>query len=150
MQEFYRQELSIKDRKAAYLMKIYESLVVALNVPSKTLEEIGWSKCSLIAGKANKDNIETLLNNARDMSYADLEENLDNGAAIKGDRPSVETIDIFNPPQSEADKVYKVNLYLQHEQLDVVSKAFEKAKKELSSDKPGYILDMICLHYLSH
>lgn len=135
IEDYAEQELSLRQRKMWYFMRIYQRFILDLKMEPKALSGVGWSKLSRIAKVA--DDVKTAemwIEKAKKLSFDELDEK------IRKDGRVVMTDD---------EVFHRVTFSLHPEQYKTVNQALEKAKKKLQTDKPSYALDMICLDFLS-
>lgn len=117
---YVEEELSVSYRKARWLISIYETFA-PLGVTEEQAAEIGWTKLRAMVPVVNEDNLEDLMDFAKDNSRNELEEKI-----------QTEYIDAG----TEDTKVKKTTVTFSfiETDFDVVEGAIESAQKELDGD----------------
>ena len=70
--EYVDGELGIKLRKAQELMKLWR-ICVEFNISPETINELGWSKLAIVGSSINKQNVNDVLKNVAEKTFAELQ-----------------------------------------------------------------------------
>lgn len=149
--EYVEGELDFKRRKAEYLRKIYSRLVVELGVEKHRLVDLKWTKAVEVAKVADEKNIDRWMVRAKETSFSQLQREVrevvrESGKTDPGPQPSSSD----REPLADEKERYEVRSYaLYPAQRRNVDRAFEIAAGTAKSEKPGHLLDMICLEFLA-
>lgn len=155
-EEYIENELGFARRKAYYLIAIYEKAeelgVVGDEEATEALTSIGWTKAKEIINYVeNRDDFNEWVSRAGTMSVSKLQENLKvafMGAPVlkKGkDAEGNKTL------ENEDGEVFHIlEIPLADAQYENVKLAMQRASEIASSDKPGHIIDMMALEFLSN
>ena len=149
--EYVEGELDFKRRKAEYLRRLYDRFVVELGIDKQRLLDIKWTKASLIEPVVDENNVDQWLSRAVNTPYAQLAREVKAVRVGAGkDSPGMQpTSDGLNMAGGFEGGVEVRKYALYPKQLGNVNRAFELASGTAKSDKPGHLLDMICLEYLA-
>lgn len=138
-EEYCTEEANMQKRKAYYLISIYRVFCVDLDIPVDVLRDLEWAKAKELAkGKEpviTQDNWEELLGKIEGMSVRQVKEMV---AAMRGGSGKVET---------DREKFNRLTFNVNDEQLKVVNDALDLAKTMSESDKPGWLLELICADF---
>jgi hypothetical protein len=151
-EEYCEEEFRCKIRKAQYLVKIHDVLVMGYKIPADELRELGWSKAKELASTdlLTSENAMEWVDRAKDLSWRKLvqvieqEENARDG--IEEEEPEE---DEEEGGDEEEEKMSSLSFKLYQEQKENVLVAIELAKKLIGSDKKGHLLDSICSEYIA-
>jgi len=138
-EEYCVEEANMQKRKAYYLISIYRVFCVDLEIPVDVLRDLEWAKAKELAkGKTpviNQDNWEELLEKIKGMSVRQVKEMV---KAMRGGDTA---------PSPDREKFNRLTFNVNDEQLKVVNDALELAGTMSDSDKPGWLLELICADF---
>ena len=117
---YVEEELSVSYRKARWLISIYETFA-PLGVTEEQAAEIGWTKLRAMLPVVNEDNLEDLMEFAKDHNRAELEEKI-----------QTEYVDA-GTEDTKVKKVTATFAFIEAD-YDVVESAIEAAQSELDGD----------------
>ena len=136
---YVSEDLGINERKADYLVGIYEKLHGLIT--EDQLEGLGWSKLKEVVRMGlDKDNVEEILDLARNKSIAELQEEvktrkIESGEKLHGNTSTVELTS------------FKFSIF--QDQGEMVKGALESCKEELGADTTdSQAFAHIAQHYL--
>lgn len=144
-EEFCVVEMSMKKRKAAYLMDIYETFVIKLALPKSVLKDLEWTKAREITKVITADNYVELLDKIRPLTYLQVKELADSmkSASKKG------VVAEKGGGPAEPDTDVRITFKLSAEQAENVNAALSIAQSMTGSDKKGNQLDLICSEFVA-
>lgn len=124
-----------QERKARYLIEIYEKLVEA-GIPWEKVKDLGWTKLKDIARFLTKDNVDEWVEKASKLTVIELQKMLKEG-----------TTEAAGDAKTTSDSVtFKVKLHT--DQLEIVQSALAKAKAETNTEHDNVALERIAAGYL--
>lgn len=133
--DYVEEDLGISNRKAQYLMSIFQWIAVEIKDPEvrEKIKGIGWTKVKELVQVANEDNIDEWIDKAKNMNFVELSEHA--RAKIRGEKEPTE-------------KFHRMTFTLSADQAINVEEAIETAKEIANSDKKGHLLDLICTDFM--
>jgi hypothetical protein len=120
------QELQFSKRQAYYLIEIWD-LVEGLDLDKEKVEEIGWTKMTLILKVMTVENADIWLEKAQNLSWSKLEAEVK--AALGVDTKS---------------KLVKLTFHLEAGDAAIITEALEESKRIHETDSDGLALLQIC------
>lgn len=135
--QFVFERFGFQERKARYLMEIYENLVNK-QIPWEKVSGLGWTKLKDLARVLTPENVDEWVEKASKLTVAELQ------AVLKGDQGSEASKEV-----KTTDQVTVMKFKLHQDQLDTVSSALNKAKAETGTDHDTVALENICSGYLA-
>ncbi len=144
-------ELGFRYRKAAYLISIFRVMVQELGKDASDLRGIGWTKVGMLTGGASpvvdEENVDEWLSRARERSTTELQDDI-RVARAQGEGGGDGGSSGEQDPADEPDeRPQKMAFSLYGAQRANVELALELAQADAGSEKPGHLLDLICLAY---
>lgn len=133
--EFCLEELGFKERKALYLIKIYETLnhhQIEWGVVSK----LGWTKIKELLDVITAENVNEWVEKAEPLTVSELQALLAGGEGGEG------------KTKTKSDG-HKISFSLHPDQVDAVESALNKAKAEVDTEFDNVALETICSEYLT-
>lgn len=130
--EYVYADLGYRERKARYLVSIWQKLVVELGISEERISQIEWSKAKEIVGVVNEENVEDWLAKAENQTALEL----------------MEEVRRVRTGEPEA-KITRMTFTLLDDQADIVKEALTVVGELAGSDKPGHLLTCICADFLS-
>jgi len=79
-------ELAFSRSSVYRLIQIYKKFVLENNVAPERLSEIEWTKLAVVTPHVNKDNMENLLHDAKELSRSDLKQKIKDPVRLKVER----------------------------------------------------------------
>ena len=137
--EYCEVELEMKRRKAYYLIKIYDTFVVKLGLPTDILRELEWSKAKEVVDVINSENWLDLLDSVKDMTVKQVQSMV---AEMKG-------ITKGTKADGEVTTTVKMAFNFHPEQAENVQNALAIATTMTASEKPANNLDLICSDFVA-
>ena len=138
--EYCEAELNMRDRKAKYLISIYDKFVIELNLPTEILLDLQWSKAKELVSVITEDNWADLISDLNEMT-------------VKGVKSKVKEMKgvpkITDDSKSSEDISERVVFNLSKEQAENISTALGLAGTMCGSDKTGNQLALICSDFLA-
>lgn len=131
---FVSQKWGFQERKARYLMEIYENLVTK-NIPWEKVAALGWSKLKDLAKYLTPENVDEWVAKATPITVVELQ------ALLKGIAPA-------GDEKKTTSDTSTVKFKLKNDQLETVQGALSKAKAETQTEFDNVALEMICAGYL--
>lgn len=142
--EYVEKELNIQIRKAQYLVQLQEWFKKMPANIQQWMRGIGWTKARMLMHAVTAENAAEWKNKVAGKTVAEI------GAMLKDAKDVTSGADGGEDGGgSKEDKPASKNFKLFPEQLKNVDMALEKAMEMSGSDKPGNLLDMICIEFLS-
>jgi hypothetical protein len=135
--QFVFEKFGFMERKARYLMKIYENLVNK-QIPWEKVSSLGWTKLKDLAEILTPENVDEWVEKASKLTVAELQAVL-KGAAASSSKASTTT----------TDEVSVIKFKLHNDQLDTITSALNKAKGEVGTEHDTVALETICSGYLA-
>lgn len=132
---FVLENYGFKNRKAMYLIEIYDNLVTK-QIPWEKVAPLGWTKLKDLARHLTVDNVDEWVEKALNLSVSELQQML-KAPAASGD--STKT--------TSTTQVLKFNLV--NDQIETVKAAIAKAKAEMGTEYDNVALEALCSGYLS-
>jgi hypothetical protein len=133
--DFVFEKYGFQERKARYLMEIYDALVTK-NIPWEKVAPLGWTKIKDLAKILTPENVDQWVEKAKLMTVKELQ------AALKANQPAA---DGETKTASDA-ATWKVKL--KTDQLETVSSAMSKGKAEMGTEFDSVVLENLCAGYL--
>lgn len=134
---FVSNKFGFAERKAKYLMEIYDHLVTKM-IPWETVAPLGWTKLKDLARHLTVENVDEWVEKASKLTVAELQ------LVLKGDDGEGKSKSV----EGSGDVVkFKVNL--KNDQNETVQSALSKAKAEVGTEYDSVALEMICTGYLA-
>ena len=123
--------VSMAKRTAQYRILVHDKLIVKLQVPPETIEEIGWSKAAIVAQKMDNISAQHWLEEAKARSAREL------------------TAMVRDPERDPADRLplSTMTLRLTDSQMENIEAAIDNASKVCSHRNRSILLDYICLQF---
>lgn len=153
--EWCETEANMRERKAYYLLSIYRVFCVELDIPLSVLRDLEWPKASLLAAGRppiiTADNWEELLTKIKTMTAPQVREMvrlMRGGASVS----SAATGGREAEPPARAtgdDLSIRRTFVLTKEQALTVDESLRLAGSMAASDKPGWLLELICADFLA-
>lgn len=134
---FVSGEFGFQERKAKYLMEIYEALVDK-QIPWAKVSGLGWTKLKDLAKILTLENVDEWVEKAKGLSVIELQ-NL-----LKGDKSAGAA-----GSGSTSDDVTIVKFKLKPDALETVQTALAKAKGETGTEFDNVALENLCSAYLA-
>ena len=138
--EYCEAELNMRDRKAKYLISIYDKFVIELNLPTEILLDLQWSKAKELVSVITEDNWADLISDLHEMTVKEVKSKV---KEMKG------VPKITDDSKSSEDISERVVFNLSKEQAENISTALGLAGTMCGSDKTGNQLDLICSDFLA-
>ena len=143
--DYCESELNMRERKAKYLISIYNKFVIELNLPADILLELQWSKAKELISVIDEDNWPELLDNLNELTVREVKEKV---KRLKTKGLTDESGDDDTPPESDPINT-RMSFNLSEEQASNIRLALELAGTMTGSDKTGNQLDLICSDFLA-
>lgn len=134
---FVANRFGFQERKAKYLMEIYDHLVTKM-IPWDKVQGLGWTKLKDLARHLTLENVDSWVEKASKLSVVELQ------AVLKGDG----TEKAGKSVEGTSDSV-KFKVTLKTDQNETVQSALSKAKAEVGTQFDAVALEMICTGYLA-
>lgn len=135
---FVSDKFGFQERKAKYLMEIYDHLVTKM-IPWETVAPLGWTKLKDLARHLTVENVDGWVEKAMKLTVTELQAVLKDQEGGEGKAKSVEG----------SGDVVKFKVNLKTDQNDTVQSALSKAKAEVGTEFDSVALEMICTGYLA-
>ena len=129
-QDFVRAELPFGLRSAQQMMRVYRRLVHTLHIPPEQLRSLGWSKLAVVAGVLTATNVNRVLADVAQFSFARLRE-----LYAPSQQPALPSTPASTPPALIV--------------TPVVAAALARAAALLGDDAPQHGLEHMCLAFLA-
>lgn len=133
--EYVAETFGFKERKARYLMEIYEELTFN-RIPWEKVSILGWTKIKMLCKVLAIDNVDEWVEKAGSMSVKELDAVLN----AKDDSEEKNT--------STENNVKNMTFKLHNEQIDAVNAALSKAKADFGTEYDNVALESVCNNYL--
>lgn len=133
---FVAARFGFQERKARYLMEIYEALV-SKQIPYEKVKGLGWTKLKELAKILTLENVDEWVAKAGPASVSELQ------AMIKAQTPAGEK----GSATSSDVETFKVKL--KKDQIEVVHSALSKAKADAQTEYDNVALERICGGYIA-
>ncbi|UOX38427.1 hypothetical protein VpasPP24_87 [Vibrio phage Vpas_PP24] len=140
--DFIQEHYNIQYRKANYLMKIYNSLVVS-GVEWEQVQHIGWSKLKEICDKLTVENVDTWVKLAEENTVVNLLEEIkkrDGDGNLKEAKP--------DKNQADTPNVSTRTFKLHEDQKETVNEAVKKVREDLDTEHDSTAITHISELYL--
>jgi hypothetical protein len=131
--EFVANRFGFQERKARYLMEIYENLV-SKQIPWEKVQILGWSKLKDLAKHLTPENVDEWVAKAQNVTVTELQAML---KATASDSPDKTTSDTTT-----------LKFKFKNDQLETVQSALSKAKAETNTEFDNVAIENICAGYL--
>lgn len=132
-------EFGMKYRKAEYLISIYNNIIDS-EVPWEALQEIGWTKLSVISEFLTPDNYEEWIEMAKSM----------NVVSLKAEAKKLKESDSkAAPKKSSTSEVKTLSFKVHADEKETIEAAVQKSMEENGTEFKTVALEAICLEYLS-
>lgn len=131
------EKFGFKERKADYLIGIYQSLVNNL-IPWEKVGHLGWTKLKDLAPILTLDNVDEWVDKASKLTVLELQ-------ATLNAKPATEAGGTTNA----TDGIETMKFKFKADQKAVVETAIGKAKAELSTEFDTVAIESICANYVS-
>lgn len=142
--EWVAEVFAFKERKAEYLIQIYNALVQA-ELPWEKVGKLGWIKLRVLATAINAG--------LKPSVWAEKAATMTAGELRVAVREAVEGKELKSTSRATSARAgresVRMSFTLVGDQIESVEEALAKAKTEAESDAPGYLLSCIALSYLS-
>lgn len=135
--DYCEAELNMRERKAKYLISIYDKFVIELDLPKDILLDLQWSKAKELVSVITEDNWPDLLDGLNEMTVREVKEKV---RLLKGKSA---------PKDADDDITERLTFNLSKEQADNIRAALAQAGSMSGSDKTGNQLDLICSDFLA-
>lgn len=132
--EFVAAKFGFQERKARYLMEIYDNLVTK-QIPWEKVESLGWTKLKDLARILTNENVDMWVEKAKSLSVVELQ------ALLKGNTEA------GGEAKTTSDST-KMVFKLKADQVETVQAALSKAKIEGNTEFDSVGLELICTGYL--
>lgn len=139
--EFVESEFGIKRTKAMYLINIYNGLLSS-GVAWEDVKDVGWSKLKEIVSVLTKQNVNSWVKRANEMTVLQLNEYV---RAHKAGESGGSGADDDSGVPSVSSMTFKMH----DDQKEVVAAALDKAKDESGTEHNNVALEAICTDYLA-
>ncbi|QJP17369.1 hypothetical protein G3545_29245 [Starkeya sp. ORNL1] len=130
--EFLREELGVRYRKAMYLIGIHDHFH-RMDIDERRLATMGWSKAKELIGIATRENFDDLADFAERNKRTALIEHLN---ANYGRAASI--------TKSRARTGGRMSFSLSRDQAETVQRALDMAKAKVGTDDAGEALALVC------
>lgn len=155
--DWCEREGNMRERKAYYLLSIYRVFCVELDIPIDILRELEWPKASMLAAGSppiiTKDNWKELLEKIRLMSARDVAVMVRAMKAelrgVGSSEPSVGSGGDVSSGRASDDLTVRKTFSMTPEQAETVEVAFRLAGELSKSEKPGWLLELICADFIA-
>ncbi len=139
--DYVEEEMEISVRKSEYLMKIWKwfSEVVKDARIRSQIEEIGWTKASLLVGVVDEDNANEWIKAAKNHNREELKQIVKNAKARAKGEPDTDKIEVFSNMTFRVTEEQKAN----------IQSALELASQIADSEKPSHLLDLVCMSFVT-
>lgn len=132
--EFVANRFGFQERKARYLMEIYENLV-SKHIPWEKVQILGWSKLKDLAKHLTPENVDEWVEKAKNVSVTELQAMLKATAAD-------------GTPDKTTSDTTTLKFKFKNDQLETVQSALSKAKAETNTEFDNVAIENICAGYL--
>lgn len=133
---FVSDRFGFAERKAKYLMEIYDHLVTK-QIPWEKVAGLGWTKLKDLARFLTPENVDEWVAKATPLTVAELQ------ALLKGGK----TADGKTSDEVSSD-VQTIKFKMKSDQVETVTSALNKAKAEVNTTYDTVALEAICTGYL--
>jgi len=130
-EEYCTKELDTKYRKAMYFVEIWDKVKV-LDLPSKKVKAIGWTKMKDLVSVASEENVDDLVEKAEKQSS----------------REFTEVVKQLRTPGESRVKITTMTFKMGETEAVVIADALAEAKKMVGMDNATLALEMICQEWL--
>jgi hypothetical protein len=134
---FVSDKYGFQERKAAYLIDIYEHLVTK-QIPWEKVQGLGWTKLKDLARYLTPENVDEWVAKAMPLTVSQLQ------AMLKG---HVEGGEGVESAKTTSD-VQTMKFKMKNDQIATVQNALAKAKAESGTEHDNAALEFICAGYL--
>lgn len=143
--DYIEGELEISIRKAEYLQRNWRWFAKIIKDPSvrQKIEEIGWTKASLLVGVVDESNVDHWVKTAKQNNRDKLKQIVNNAKAGSKEK------DGGNIKLGKPEVFTNMTFRLTPEQKENIESALDLAGQIAESDKPGHLLDMICTSFVA-
>lgn len=131
------EKFGFKERKADYLIRIYDNLVTR-QIPWEKVSVLGWTKLKDLAEILTTDNVDEWVDKASKLTVLELQ------AAIAA-KPVGDATGTTNA----SDGIEKMVFKFKSDQKTTVEAALNKAKAEGGTEHDTVAIEMICANFLS-
>lgn len=132
--EFVVEKFGFADRKARYLISIYDNLVTK-QIQWEKVSHLGWTKLKELAPILTPENVDEWVAKAEKLTFSEL-------LAIL--KPTAEG----DTTAQTSDGIVKMTFKFKADQAEIVQQALAKAKGELSTDYDTVAIENICAGYV--
>lgn len=150
--DYTEEELGFRDRKARYLINIWKKFRVELNVSREDLQGVEWTKAAALKKVANKENVDDLIDEAKDKSVREVKEFVDDVQAEQQaeDLEEEEEEEVKEETgNEEVEKMHRDTFVFYDDQKDIVELAMSIAEEYTDNDREGYLLSMVATEYVA-
>jgi hypothetical protein len=138
-EDYCKERIGFSQRKALYLISIWEKFEKELKVPRHEYEGIEWSKLKEIVPVVNKENVNRWLSIARANTVEELR---------------YQVRKELNPEEEEMERTIPMSIHLFPGEKEVVDRAFDVVRRMMprtdgSEPRRGQCLEMICADFLA-
>lgn len=130
-------EFGFQERKAKYLMKIYENLVDKM-IPWEKVSVLGWTKLKDLSEILTPENVDEWVAKAEPITVFELQQ------LLKGDKT-----DSSGTSGKTTSDITPVKFQFKPDALETVQTALAKAKGETGTEYDSVAIENICSGYLS-
>lgn len=141
-EDFCEENFGMKARKAHYYISIYMRFSALPDFDIAKLTDIGWSKASLLANYVTTDNVDELVDRAKDVTYADLGGVLKEEFTSEGKTPTGKTA-----TRSGSVKRITFSFKLFEAGGEGVKLVLDEAKKRLGLDNDNAAFEHIVMEW---
>lgn len=150
---YVEQELEFKERKAQYLIRIWNwfgrTLAAHLEIQEQ-VKQLGWAKAKELEGILTPDNWETWIEKAKTLSTVKLIEDVkEYRKTLEGGESDGSSGGSKGKGGSTEEKLARKVFHLYPEQEQNVEEALRLAGSKAQSEKDGHLIDMICVAYIA-
>ncbi|ATS92308.1 hypothetical protein DLP05_067 [Stenotrophomonas phage vB_SmaS_DLP_5] len=132
---FVADKFGFAERKAKYLMEIYDHLVTK-QIPFEKVSGLGWTKLKDLARHLTLENVDEWVAKALPLTVSELQ------ALLKGSNGDAEgTTKVTSDEQT-------LKFKFKNDQVETVTSALNKAKAEVNTTYDTVALEAICTGYL--
>lgn len=133
---YVSEHFGFEERKARYLIKIYQALVSKM-IPWEKVSVLGWTKLKDLADILTLENVDEWVAKALPLNVKELQALLKQAAAGEG-----------ASSEKTTDQIVVLKFKLKNDQAETVQSALSKAKGELGTEFDTVALESICGGYL--
>jgi hypothetical protein len=135
--DYVSARFEFQERKAKYLMQIYDDLVVK-QIPYEKVHHLGWTKLIFLSRVLTLSNVDEWVAKAENLTVAQLRQ------ILAGDQQAA----TGTTPAKTTSDTTKMTFTLKADQVETVQSALNKVKAELGTEFDSVGLENICLGYL--